>query len=428
MRDDLIARFRNHFRLSKETGLFPMLAHAGRWALLAGAVLSVTALSIADTFSSPLDSVALNDSALATPQVEVAQGYGRPPGDLAGDSAYGAPRSDEAGLVLRIDRLENQIRQLTGQIEQMQFNTRRLEEQLKKFHEDVEFRFQENAGHGGPPPPPPAKPLQRRSEAEPVDVGGDDPISGIDSPAEIGPSKKPFRRGDAFDPVSDPAAPGAPRPLGSLASTEPSVPAGRPQRGTGRLPGLDGVDPDSPLDLSGGKLRGGKDLSAIATRDPPSETPTRPMPPVATRPPGPSPADTGSAPSRPSADPVREEFDLALGLLKQKEYENAEKSFTTFLQKNPKSKLASDATYYLGETYFQRGRQREAAEQYLRISTSYAGSQRAPEAFLRLGQSLNALGAKEQACAAYAEIERKYPNASASVKSGVERETKRARC
>ncbi len=405
-----------------------MLAHAGRWALLTGAVLSVTALSIADAVSSPLDSVALDLWALETPQVEVAQGYGRPPGELAGESAYGAPRSDEAGLVVRIDRLENQIRQLTGQIEQMQFNTRKLQEQLKKFQEDVEFRFQENAGHGAAPAAPAAKPLQRRSEAEPVDVGGDDPISDIDPPPEIGTAKKPIRRGDAFDPANDPAAPGAPRPLGSLASTEPSVSAANPPRSTARLPGLDGVDPDSPLDLSGGKLRGGKGLPAAATHDPSNESPPRPVPPVATRPPGPSLADTGSAPPKPSADPVREEFDLALGLLKQKEYENAEKSFTTFLQKNPKSKLASEAMYYLGETYFQRGRQREAAEQYLKVSTSYASSQRAPEAFLRLGQSLNALGAKEQACAAYAEIERKYPNASASVKSGVEREAKRARC
>jgi TolA-binding protein len=47
---------------------------------------------------------------------------------------------------------------------------------------------------------------------------------------------------------------------------------------------------------------------------------------------------------------------------------------------------------------------------------------------LRLGQSLNALGAKEQACATYGEIGRKYPNAPATVKTGAEREAKRAQC
>jgi TolA-binding protein len=47
---------------------------------------------------------------------------------------------------------------------------------------------------------------------------------------------------------------------------------------------------------------------------------------------------------------------------------------------------------------------------------------------LRLGQSLNALGAKEQACATFAEISRKYPNAAAGVKAEADREAKRVQC
>jgi tol-pal system protein YbgF len=127
-------------------------------------------------------------------------------------------------------------------------------------------------------------------------------------------------------------------------------------------------------------------------------------------------------------NPAKAEFDAALGFYRQKQYENAEKGFAGFLQKNSKSKMAPDAVYYLGETFFQRGRQREAAEQYLKFSTQYAAAPRAPEALLRLGQSLFALGAKEQACATYGEVNRKYPGASASVKAGAEREAKRAQC
>jgi tol-pal system protein YbgF len=306
--------------------------------------------------------------------------------------------------------------------------TRKLEDQLKKFQEDVEFRFQESHGQGGTAPAPATKSLQRRSEAEePAVGGGDAPVPGVTEPDEFGGSKGRMRRGDAFDPASDPTAPGAPRPLGSLGSTQPSGPVARPPRSAGLTPALDGRDPDAPLDLSGSKLGASKAPPPAA-----SERPIAPSSrPFASVQPGPSVgsgADSAIAPARFSSDPVREEFDLALGLLKQKEFENAEKSFAAFLQKNPKSKLASEALFYLGESYFQRGRQREAAEQYLKVSTSYATSPRAPNAFLRLGQSLNALGAKEQACAAYAEIGRKYPNASASVKSDVEREAKRARC
>ncbi len=382
-----------------------MLTPAGRSAVLAGPILAIAALSMAGAASSPLDRVSVVAPAEPSGMVEVAQAY------PAGDRAYDAPRSDEAGLVVRIDRLESQVRQLTGQIEQLQFIARKLEEQLRKFQEDVEFRFKESGGHGGAPA---AKPAQKRSNVEDPADGGGGPVAGMAEPTETGTPKGPTKRGDAFDPASDPAAPGAPRPLGSQSSTQASAPAARPPQRAGASTGQDAGDPDAPLDLSGGKLRGGKDPSPTAPHEPTRE--------AASRPGGAPTADGGSA------DPVREELDLAIGLLKQKEYESAEQGFAAFLRKNPKSKLASDALYYLGESYFQRGRQREAATHYLKVSTQYASSPRAPDAFLRLGQSLNALGAKEQACAAYAKIERDYPNASASVRSGAEREAKRARC
>lgn len=400
-----------------------MLAFAGRSAFLAGAILSIAALSTTGTAARPLDHATGDEPVESNAVLEVAQGYG------AGDAGSGGPQTDSAGLLLRIDRLESQVRQLTGQVEQMQFTARKLEEQLRKFQEDVEFRFQENGGHSGAPAAPAAKPLQRRSNVEepPIDVGGDEHLPAVAEPAETGTAKAPTRRGDAFDPARDPTAPGVPRPLGSPGSTQVSVPLARPPRSAAPLPGLDAGDPEAPLDLSGGKLRGSKELSPAATHESPSETSSGPMPPAQSRPAGAPAADTGSALARPP-DPVKEEYDLALGLLKQKEYESAEKSLAAFLQKYPRSKLASDALYYLGESFFQRGRQREAAEQYLKISTQYASSRRAPEAFLRLGQSLSSLGAKEQACAAYAKIEHEYPNASASVKSGAEREAKRTRC
>ena len=87
-----------------------------------------------------------------------------------------------------------------------------------------------------------------------------------------------------------------------------------------------------------------------------------------------------------------------------------------------------DAQYWLGESLFQRQRYRDAAESFLAVSTKYEHSGKAPDALLRLGQSLAALHQKEAACATFAEVGRKYPRASASVKHGVAREQKRAHC
>ena len=55
-------------------------------------------------------------------------------------------------------------------------------------------------------------------------------------------------------------------------------------------------------------------------------------------------------------------------------------------------------------------------------------SGKAPDALLRLGQSLAALHKKEAACAALAEVGRKYPHAAASVKHSVAQEQKRVHC
>ena len=90
--------------------------------------------------------------------------------------------------------------------------------------------------------------------------------------------------------------------------------------------------------------------------------------------------------------------------------------------------MAPEANYWLGESLFQRQRYQDAAEAYLIVTTKYGQTNRAPDALLRLGQSLAALGQKEMACASFAEIGRKYPNSSAGVKQGAEREQKRVRC
>ena len=104
---------------------------------------------------------AANAEPASSPRIELAQYpyYGqRPPAEV---DDYGTPggRQDEAGLSVRVDHLESQLRSLTGQLEQAQFQVRKLQEQLTKFQQDIEFRFQE-APHG----PAARSGVQRRSE------------------------------------------------------------------------------------------------------------------------------------------------------------------------------------------------------------------------------------------------------------------------
>ena len=82
----------------------------------------------------------------------------------------------------------------------------------------------------------------------------------------------------------------------------------------------------------------------------------------------------------------------------------------------------------MAKVLFQDKQYRDAAESFLAVSTKYDTTARAPDALLRLGQSLAALGEKEAACASLGEVLRKYPRASVSVKQGVDREQKRTHC
>lgn len=314
-------------------------------------------------------------------------------------AALAAPAAaqDAADAIVRINRLESQMRQLSGQIEQLQFENRQLKDQLRKFQEDVEFRFQESRGGSKPSttPPAPSRPAQPQAQPQP----------------------QPQRRSDVFDPAGAPDAPGAPRPLGS---TPPSAPlAAAPEAGR-------------PMALPGGRMAGIGELIEEDEQAGLDEAPAEAGSPgrTAAVPPGSAAPSGRAAPSvaATSVSDPRADFDAAYASFGQKQYDQAEMGFRRFLQSNPRDKLVPEATYWLGETYLQRSRYREAAEQFLNVSAEHPNAAKAPDALLRLGIALNGLGARDRACAVFAELDRKYPQASASVRQASEREQKRNKC
>ena len=312
-------------------------------------------------------------------------------------AAAPAAAQDPGDFVVRLNRLENQVRQMSGHIEQLQFENGQLKAQLRKFQEDVEFRFQERAG--GPP----------RSAA---------PAAAPPAPAAqpSPPPGRPPRRGDAFDPAAAPNAPGAPMQLGT---TLPSPPVSGAVAGVGAGPAM----PRGAIDAGptiGSLIEEDEDAPPVGT---PLDLSAAGRVATAAPPPPPSTSIAATGTGNPRTD-----YDMAYAYILQRQYEQAEMGLREFLQSHPRDRLVPDAIYWLGESYLQRNRPREAAEQFLKVSTEHARAGKAPDAMLKLGISLNALGARDQACATFAELGRKYPEASNSVRQGVERELKRARC
>ncbi|HSY56624.1 MAG TPA: tol-pal system protein YbgF, partial [Bradyrhizobium sp.] len=112
----------------------------------------------------------------------------------------------------------------------------------------------------------------------------------------------------------------------------------------------------------------------------------------------------------------------------RKDYALAEETMRNFAKKYPSDPMMADAQFWLGESFFQRQLYRDAAESFLAVTTKFDRSAKAPDALLRLGQSLAALKEREAACAAFGEVVRKYPRAAANIKQAVDREQKRVKC
>ncbi len=282
--------------------------------------------------------------------------------------------ADSGALSTRVDRLERELRAMTGQAEELQHKVQMLEEQIRVLRQE---------------PPRAAESNSRPSDAQ------NNLSSNASNPAQ-NPELKPTKRSDAFNPSAEPNAVGAPKPLGASPPSSPLNNDAKPaapltQREVGQ-----------PMDLS---RNAGTSSVSPATQE----------------------NDKTKSPTLSSSDP-KDDYDAAVSTLQAGNFELAEKSFSKFLAKNSKTKYAPAATFYLGESFYLRNRYREAAEKYLEITTKFAQSGQAPDALLRLGQSLIAIGAKEQACASFNEIEVKYPAAPARVKETAQRESKKIQC
>lgn len=113
--------------------------------------------------------------------------------------------------------------------------------------------------------------------------------------------------------------------------------------------------------------------------------------------------------------------------LLRRQFGDAEAGFSNFLQKYPEHSLAGSAQYWLGETFYAQGDFKRAAANFLQGYKKYPKSRRAPDSLLKLGISLNRLGQAEQACAAYAAVSAEYPKA-VDARKRAQAESKRASC
>ena len=105
-----------------------------------------------------------------------------------------------------------------------------------------------------------------------------------------------------------------------------------------------------------------------------------------------------------NADSAAELYESAFAQLKSNNYDGAETEFQEFLSQYPDHVLVGNAKYWLGETYYVRGKHEQAARMFAEGYQQFPKGNKAADNLLKLGMSLAAMGKKDDACVALGQI------------------------
>jgi len=295
---------------------------------------------------------------------------GAPSAQIAGGDGGGAVNAE-----IRMGRLEAQMRDLTGRVEEFINQIEQVRQRLEQVTGDVEERLSQAAGAGAGPvanlaPARPGSAAQRPTRQQ----------FASEAPRAIDEDLMLSRQGAG--PAIPPGT--AVPPPGSTASGGPT-----PVFGTLTPPGAP---------------PGGPELSSAA------------------------PAGRPAAGGVMSGGSAAEQYNHAFGLLKQADYPAAEAALKTFVEQHPTDPMAGNAQYWLGETYYTRNRFLEAASAFAEGYKRYPKSAKAADDLLKLAMSLGRANQKPNACVALAQLDHDFPKPGAAIKEHAAAEKKRLGC
>jgi len=168
--------------------------------------------------------------------------------------------------------------------------------------------------------------------------------------------------------------------------------------------------------------QGGAPPSGQAPASPGGTTPTA----GAVTPPTPSPT---TPPMNSTGTTPRRLYETAYADYTAGQWSLAIQGFETYLKTYPKSDLADDAQYYIGESYAGDSKFREAATAYEKVIRDYPSSDILPEAWYKVGISYDRLGQADKARDAFEFVVKTYPDSDAGrlAKQNLDRLTRRQR-
>ena len=120
--------------------------------------------------------------------------------------------------------------------------------------------------------------------------------------------------------------------------------------------------------------------------------------------------------SKPTGDPAKEsqEYEAALNQFKAGKYKEAAALFSAFVQKAPDSSLAPNAQYWLGNAWYAQRDCKRSIEAQSIVTTKYAESPKAPDAWLAIATCQQEMGNPTGAKRSLETVIAKYPTSPAA--------------
>ncbi len=121
-------------------------------------------------------------------------------------------------------------------------------------------------------------------------------------------------------------------------------------------------------------------------------------------------------------------YSYAYDMLVRENFIEAENSFKAFIGEHPDDPLASNAYYWLGETYYVQKKFQLAAISFARGFQNFPKGNKAIDQLFKLALTFMNLGKIEDACAAFSKLESEFPNAPNRISNRAKEYIKRAKC
>lgn len=138
---------------------------------------------------------------------------------------------------------------------------------------------------------------------------------------------------------------------------------------------------------------------------------------------------SSAAPASLPEGTVDQQYKAAQAMVTAEQYDNAIAMFEEFLAKHPKHELAGNAYFWLGESYYNQQKYDRAIKAYSLGGQNFPEGHKAPDTWLKIAQTLEILGKKEQACGSYTHLLTTYKKTiSENIRRQAERKRALAKC